>query len=98
MIEDTYLYKSTLKSLIDKGFDAEEGDDVTHSLAMKWLRDEKKINIDVDYLTETNNYSFYIKPMKGCKDWFEHVKGSNTYKTWEICAEMGILYVIEKLL
>lgn len=101
MIEEEYMYKSTVEKMIEKGFEVDDGLNIgfiTHGLALKWFREVKKIHIDVDYITETNNYSFYIKPMKGCDDWFKHVNGKNTYKTWELCAEMAIMYVLKEIL
>ena len=74
----------------------------TISHVLKWMREEKKIYIEI-YLYD-GVYSYFVKSItKICEDdWFHQCLNEDTadlkYKTYELAALAGIEYVIDNLI
>ena len=66
----------------------------TISQVMKWLRDEKKMYIEICY-----NYTYYFPIVKliDCHQ-TDYVSGRDVYKTYEEAALAGIEYVLDNIL
>lgn len=72
----------------------------TISQVLKWLREEKKIHITIDYYPAGYNADIYtgLSKKDGFFDNEEYINECDCYDTYELAALAGIEYVIDNLI
>lgn len=70
----------------------------TISQVLKWLREEKKIHIEVMFIRPLHNRAkYYITDIDGSRGDYMDVADAS-YKTWEQATLAGIEYVLDNLI
>lgn len=103
-IKEDYCSYELSKLLKEKGFDGEihttfdkEGytqASITHQMAMKWLREEYNIFIDIRRSLNTYLYGSIIR--KDPSDTFSKI--SEQFETYEDAVEAALKHTLEKLI
>lgn len=88
---------------IESIYNAEENTDIKHfllptqSLLQKWLREEYKIHIRINYLDDVLFFGFYVENIKINTELIEETYGShdNRFKTYEEALEKGLFETLK---
>ena len=109
MITEDYCSYELSKLLKEKGFNYEPLDyselreerllSLTHQMAMKWLREEHKIDIfiDTDFPIDRMKYTYKIVRIYKDGDKYTDVMGGS-FDTYEGAVEAAIKYSLENLI
>ena len=94
MIEEAYVSQDIAMRLREKGFTEKAGFLPTQQMAMRWLREEKGIFIQI-IMAHDDNYDFRIWKNR------EYVvideEFSMEYETYELAVAFGLLFVLTKM-
>lgn len=95
MIEEAYVSQDIARRLREKGFSDEpiEGFMPTQQRAMRWLREEKGIFIQI-VLADGENYNFRIWKNR---EYVNTEEFSMEYETYELAVAFGLLFVLTKM-
>lgn len=100
MIEEAYVSFETAKLLKEKGFnyDYPKGDctliPITQQMAMRWLREEKHLYIEIRRAINTFLYGAII--IKDGSESFKRI--CNKYESYEKAVEAAIKHCLENLI
>lgn len=93
MIEEAYVSQDIAMRLREKGFTEKPGFLPTQQMAMRWLREEKGIFIQI-IMAHGDNYDFRIWKNR------EYVNREDfliEFETYELAVAFGLLFVLTKM-
>lgn len=94
MITEDFCPNEVAKLLKERGLVRHE-DKITHQMAMKWLREEHKISIEISS-TEIGRWMVCVYELGLTRHFVEAYIG--TYDTYEEAVEAAIKYSLENLI
>lgn len=92
MIEEAYVSQDIAMRLREKGFTEKPGFLPTQQMAMRWLREEKGIFIEIN---KTCDGTYYFTIWQGNN--YIGLDDSIEFETYELAVAFGLLHVLTKI-